>query len=54
MARTWQVTVQENEAGEFFIEIPNELIEALGWQAGDMLEWIEAAEQAGAYLLRRA
>ena len=54
MATTWQVTVQENEAGELFIELPNELIEVLGWQVGDMLKWTEAPEQAGAYLLRRA
>lgn len=31
--------VEEDENGEQFITFPDELIEELGWQEGDVLEW---------------
>lgn len=33
------VEVQENQDGELFIEFPDEIIEELGWQEGDILSW---------------
>ena len=29
----------DSETGEYFITIPDELIEELQWQEGDVLEW---------------
>ena len=31
--------IQENDSGDLFIEFPDELIEELGWQEGDVLNW---------------
>lgn len=31
--------VQEDENGELYIEFPEEVIEELGWQEGDILNW---------------
>ena len=31
--------VQEDENGESFIVFPDDIMEALGWQEGDVLEW---------------
>jgi bifunctional DNA-binding transcriptional regulator/antitoxin component of YhaV-PrlF toxin-antitoxin module len=31
--------VQEDENGEPFITLPDELIEELGWLEGDLLDW---------------
>lgn len=31
--------VQEDENGDPFIQLPDEVIEDLGWQEGDILNW---------------
>lgn len=31
--------VQEDESGDLFITFPDEIIEELGWEEGDILEW---------------
>lgn len=31
--------VQEDENGDQFITFPDEIIEELGWEEGDILEW---------------
>lgn len=31
--------VEEDENGEFYITFPDEVIEELGWQEGDILNW---------------
>jgi len=31
--------VQEDSNGDCFLELPDELIESLGWQEGDLLHW---------------
>jgi hypothetical protein len=33
------IEVQEDQDGELFIEFPDEIIEELGWQEGDILSW---------------
>jgi len=32
-------TIKENENGELYLEFPNELMEEMGWNEGDTLEW---------------
>ncbi|MFS1873328.1 AbrB/MazE/SpoVT family DNA-binding domain-containing protein [Enterovibrio norvegicus] len=39
IGETMRVPVKTDNAGERFFEIPNELLEELGWQEGDELEW---------------
>jgi hypothetical protein len=36
------VKVQEAPNGELFIELPQKLIDQLGWEAGDEVEWDES------------
>ena len=31
--------VQEDQDGQIFIELPYEVLEDLGWQEGDILNW---------------
>ena len=31
--------VQEDENGDAYITLPDEIIEELGWDEGDVLEW---------------
>ena len=33
------IEVQEADNGDLFIEFPDDLIDALGWQVGDVLDW---------------
>jgi len=33
------VEVQESDNGDLFIEFPDDLIDELGWQEGDILNW---------------
>jgi bifunctional DNA-binding transcriptional regulator/antitoxin component of YhaV-PrlF toxin-antitoxin module len=33
------IEVQEDQDGELFIEFPDEIIEELGWEEGDVLSW---------------
>jgi bifunctional DNA-binding transcriptional regulator/antitoxin component of YhaV-PrlF toxin-antitoxin module len=33
------IEIQENESGDLFIEFPDDLIDELGWQEGDILNW---------------
>ena len=42
---TWKATIDE----EGILSIPDELIEKLGWEEGDELEWIDQGD--GSFLL---
>jgi hypothetical protein len=33
------IEIQENDSGDLFIEFPDELIDELAWQEGDILNW---------------
>ena len=37
--RSYVLEVEEDENGEQFITFPEEVIEELGWQEGDILNW---------------
>lgn len=39
MSRRFILEVQEDEHGECFVQLPDELIDELGWQVGDELEY---------------
>lgn len=36
-----RVTIQETKDGEAFFEIPDEYLEQLQWEEGDIIEWID-------------
>jgi hypothetical protein len=33
------IEIQEDNSGDLFIEFPDDLIDELGWQEGDVLNW---------------
>ena len=33
------IEIQEDDSGDLFIEFPDELIDELAWQEGDILNW---------------
>ena len=33
------VEVQQNDSNEYFVEIPDDVLEAVDWEEGDCLEW---------------
>lgn len=33
------IEVQETENGDLFIVLPDDIVETLGWQEGDVLDW---------------
>jgi hypothetical protein len=39
MSTNYIIEVQENEEGDCFIELPEDLVEELGWLEGDVLSW---------------
>lgn len=43
--------VQEDSDGEFFLEFPDDLLDQMGWQAGDNLVWTPTDN--GAWLLAK-
>ena len=36
---SWRVTVKENDDGELYIILPDDLLTSLGWKEGDDLQW---------------
>ena len=35
----YTLEIQEDSNGDYFIVFPTEIVEALGWTEGDILEW---------------
>lgn len=33
------IEIQEADDGDLFIELPDDLIDTLGWRVGDVLDW---------------
>ena len=33
------IEIQEADNGDLFIELPDDLIDTLGWRVGDVLDW---------------
>lgn len=50
MNKTWTIPIQQ-DGEEFFLELPAEALEAVGWSQGDTLIWEELEE--GAWSLRK-
>lgn len=36
---SYVVEIEENDEGDCFITLPDDLIDTLGWQEGDILTW---------------
>jgi bifunctional DNA-binding transcriptional regulator/antitoxin component of YhaV-PrlF toxin-antitoxin module len=35
----YTLEIQEDDNGDLFIQFPDDVIEELGWEEGDILEW---------------
>jgi len=52
MTRVFESTVEYNEDfSEYYLTIPDEIIDSLGWEEGDVLEW--KLNKDGTVLLER-
>lgn len=36
---TYVIDVEEDKDGNLFIVLPDEMVDTLGWQEGDVLDW---------------
>jgi len=52
MRRTLDVQ-QDAETGELYIELPEDLIEEMGWSEGDMINWIDNQDGSWSLLVER-
>jgi hypothetical protein len=42
MTQSWTLTVEEDpETGDAILKFPEDLLEAAGWQEGDVLNWTD-------------
>lgn len=52
MKKVFETTIEHNEDfDEYFLTIPDELLDSLGWEEGDVLEW--KVNSDGTVLLER-
>ena len=47
----WSLPVEEQEDGEYYITLPDDLLEATNFNEGDQIEWI--SQDDGSYLLKK-
>ena len=47
----WSLPVEEQEDGEYYITLPDDLLEATNFNEGDQIEWIP--QDNGSYLLKK-
>jgi len=54
MSNTYTTHVQYDEVSDdYFIPLPEDLLELLNWEIGDNLEW-EEDEENGGFIVRKA
>ena len=52
MANRWILDVkQDDESGDTFIELPDDLMTKAGWNVGDDIEWIDNKD--GSWTMKR-
>ena len=39
VSMSWRITVKEDDDGEPYIILPDDLVTSLGWKEGDDLQW---------------
>lgn len=49
MTKSWTATVQEDpdNPDEMLLVFPPEMLETVGWEIGDTLEWIDESDNSG-------
>ena len=49
--KRWTLQVEKLEDGDEYIEFPKEVMEEVGWEEGDIIEWIDNKD--GSWTLRK-
>lgn len=52
MENKFTVHLEEDKNGDLILPFPDEMLESLGWQEGDMLEFVED-EYSDAFYIRK-
>jgi hypothetical protein len=47
----WQLPVEADPSGEYFVMFPDDLMEAADLKEGDTIEWVD--QEDGSYLLKK-
>ena len=48
----WQLPVEVHPSGEYYVQFPDDLLEATNLKEGDPIEWVDQGN--GSYILRKA
>jgi len=51
MSKRYTIPIDSDENDDLLLKLPDDLLDELGWQEGDVLEWSEDID--GTLLLRR-
>lgn len=51
MSKRYTISIDSDQNDDLFLKLPDDLLDELGWQEGDVLEWSEDID--GTLLLRR-
>lgn len=51
MSRRYTIPIESDENDDLLLKLPDDLLDELGWQEGDILEWSEDID--GTLLLKR-
>lgn len=49
--KSYSITIQENEAGELYLTLPDEVLNELDWTEGTQLEWVD--NKNGSWTLKK-
>ena len=52
MENKFTVTLEEDGDGNLILPFPDEMLESLGWEEGDVLEWVED-DYSDAFYIRK-
>ena len=39
--KSYSITIQENETGELYLTLPDEVLKKLGWAEGTQIDWVD-------------
>ena len=39
--KSYSISIQENEAGELYLPLPDEALKELNWTEGTQIEWVD-------------
>lgn len=49
--KSYSITLQETEAGELYLPLPDEVLKELGWSEGTQIDWVDNKD--GSWTLKK-